>query len=226
MCRRLSGVLLAGAVVFIVGVPVAAQPVDLGVGSPGLSPETSAACPTGCKLEIDFTPGSDSSFLVSAESIGETVFRAVFWIDPNSLDMPTAPRKTARFIEFRKGPPNRRLLLFGSLYIKNGTYRIDFLAEPDDDTASRIPVAGFVVPDGVSRFVVEWQAASDAGETDGLVRVTRGNNVKEVTDYDYYFGGSGVDSVNFGLARNSDSGIDGEFYLDTYSSFRTLAPIE
>ena len=74
-------VLLAAIVALLL--PVGAQAGNLTVVSPGYGPSTSAACPTGCKLSVNFTADTVKAFVESEHPEDETVYRVQFRIDAN-----------------------------------------------------------------------------------------------------------------------------------------------
>lgn len=222
--KRMTPTLLATAAAVLLFLATSAGAANLTVVSPGLdASQTSAQCPTGCKLAVNMTSDTTMAFVISQEPVGETTFRADFWIFHNNIVLPTAPVKTIRIIELRKDAPAARILAFAAIYFRDGRHKINFMAHNDDNSVR--PVGGYVLGlSGPNKFTLEWQAASAPGANDGLVRVTKGAEVKQITDYNYYNGGTGVDQVRFGVVKPPEASINGTFFLDSYSSFRTLAP--
>jgi hypothetical protein len=215
--------LLAAATVALLLCVASAGAANLTVTAPGLGASTSVACPSGCKLSVNFDGDPALAFVVDTTPVGETTYRAKFWIRHNDVVLPTAPTKTHRFIEFRKDAPLARVLAFASIYFRDGRHKINFMAYDENNVLT--PVGGYVLSLASNQaFTFEWQAATAMGADNGIVRVIKGAEVKEILDYNYYNGGSGVDSLRFGVTRAPDAGVLGNVYLDSFESFRTLAP--
>lgn len=195
---------------------------NLTVVQPGLGAGTSAQCPNGCKLQVNFTGDTDKAFVVTQEPDGETVYRFDFFVHPNGLVIPDGTN-IQLFIGRRDAPAARELFRV-ALTFRNGDYRIKAFAN-DDETGALQKAGQFRIGANVkSRFFFEWQAATGDNSNDGRFAITRLGTTKENTTIDNWFDGRGVDRAQFGYVRGGDAAINGPMWLDEFSSFRTLAP--
>lgn len=195
---------------------------DVTVTSPGVGPGTSLDCPSGCKVSLNFTGDTAAAFVVDTTPTSERTMRIEFFIDMDAMTFPVGP--VVRVLEVRQSTPFARVLFFAGVYFRNGNYKINFIGFNEDGSWN--PVAGYdLKPIGATVFQVEFVAASGPSTNDGVMWVIKGNKEKGVTDYDLYLGGTaGVDQVRFGSVKPVDPSLNGSFFLDDYSSFRTLAP--
>ena len=215
--KRILNSILTVSALFI---SAAAGGANLTVTSPGVGPETSVACPTGCKLSVNLSGDLETAFVISDEPSSERTFRFGFWMDMNNLVIP--PQQTVRIIEVRKDRPEGRILMIVAIYTRFGTPKINFMAY--NEAGGLVPVGGFDLrASGAQRFMVNWQAASAPGANDGIVNVAKGPVLKGRTDLDIYLNGTdGVDQVRFGYVARGDASLNGSFFLDNYESYRTL----
>lgn len=217
--RSIRLLVLAGAALLFAS---SAGAGNLTVVSPGLGPETSASCPSGCKLSVNLTGDIVKAYLISQEPNAERTFRLGFWLNMASMNLPDA--RPIRFLEGRKDAPGGKILFYASVYFRNGNYKINFIGRNEDN--SDRPAGGFDLSAATNQaFTFEWQAATGPATNDGITRVTKGNTTKGYTDGDHYIGGTGgVDQVRFGYVAAGDAAIADNFFLDRYESFRSLAP--
>lgn len=199
---------------------------NISVTSPGLGNETSASCPTGCKLAVELNGDTSTAFVISEDPNSERVMRTVYLINMNNMADDITPGTTARMIEFRmdEGPGLRRILAFLSVYYRNGNTKVKLMGF--NEAGDTVPIGGLDLTDGSNqRLEIELVLASGPGANDGVGRLIKGNTVKEITNWDLYLGGtSGIDQVRFGVVKSPDAGSLGTYFLDSYESFRTLAP--
>lgn len=224
--RKTTFLIAAAAALVLCGTAGAA---NLSVVTPGLGSETQAPnCPNGCKLSVNLTGDTDTTFVVDQTPDNEQVYRWGFHVHPNNLTIPDGINHQV-FIA-RADAPMARELFRVALQFRNGRYRIKAFANQDDTVTPFLNKAGqFTIGGGVKSFFdFEWVASSSCGAADGILRIIRLGTTKETTDVVTPCpDGStvrGVDRVQFGYVRGGDASITGSYWLDTFSSFRTLAP--
>lgn len=189
----------------------------------GLGPGTSAQCPAGCKLDVNFA-GNDNdvvAWVSTTHANAERTYRFSFWINPNNLPMPSGA--SIRVFEVRKGKPGAEVLILGGLFFRNGVHKLRLNSFNEDGSAAG---AGFdLAANKKTTIEIEWTASSAMGMNDGLIRATKGGtNVKSANHDKFLSGTDGVDETRFGFVKRGDPTIVGSYFLDDFASFRTLAP--
>ncbi|MCP3962462.1 MAG: hypothetical protein GY719_31860 [bacterium] len=224
--RKTTFLLAAAAALVLCGTVGAA---NLSVVTPGLGPETQAPnCNAGCKLEVGLTADTIKAYVVDTTPANEQVYRWGFHVHPNNLTIPDSINHQV-FIARADAPMSRELFRV-ALQFRNSKYRIKAFANQDDTEPLALNKAGqFQIGGGVKSFFdFEWVASSSCGAADGIMRITRLGTTKETTNVVTPCPDTvtvrGVDRVQFGYVRGGDPSITGAYWLDTFSSFRTLAP--
>ena len=169
---------------------------------------------------------TDPGFLISKEAAGEHLMRWRFRIllDTAGAFGPAwsmAPGERFSLLNGWEQGTGRVNLYADLRRAPTGRYTLVVRAKTDGGGNSLI-VQG-LKENSYQILTIEWAAAGGPGANDGLVRLTRkGVAPKENTglDNDEHY----IDATRFGLVRNVDASTTGSFYLDDFSSFRTLAP--
>lgn len=188
----------------------------------GSGPGTSATCPNGCRLSVNMTGDTVKAFVSDNSPSSERVYRANFYINPNNLNMPQ--QSSLRLMEIRKGSPAAQVYIQGDLVFRDGLYKVRFSAF-DDGGAIRRAGQLTLNADKNALIEVEWSTASTANANDGLLLIRKGNKTKQIMDIDNFHNGSdGIDQIRFGYVKGGSNAITGNFFLDDFSSFRTLSP--
>lgn len=215
-------ILITIAAAILVGTSAGAANLTVDT-STGIGPGSSATCPSGCRLSVNMTSDTVKAFLVSDHPTAERTYRFTFYINPNTINMPN--KSGIRIVEARKGSPGAVILLQGDLFFKDGLYKVRFSTFNDAGVIERVGQLT-LNPDKNAFIEAEWQASSGASTNDGLMRIRKGTKVKERTGIDNFVNGTdGIDQVRFGYVKAGDSGIAGSFFLDDFSSFRSLEPL-
>ena len=149
----------------------------------------------------------------------ETVYRAEFRIRHNDVAMDNGTGHAVLFGR-RGGPVLNNLRVFLTRN-SSGAYQIRFRAKNDGPGTRNCGKTTFGAGGGL-RLGIEW-VASEAGMGNGECRLFR-NGIEVVERTNLVNETMEVDSVRFGAPEGVDATTIGSFYLDDFSSFRTLAP--
>jgi hypothetical protein len=184
----------------------------------------------GLRVALDGRAGAgQQAFLVDETPAGETRYRAVFWLDPRELTMaggnsfvlfdgivrnvwPKGPAQVPAFrVHLRKPSRAAGFRIVGDVFAENRSR--------SSTPALEIAAAG------PQRVQVEWRAASGAGASDGLLRLTLlGTGSRSATATGVANAAYRLLTVRLGAVGEVDSGTRGAFFLDGFESHRTLAP--
>ncbi len=189
----------------------------------GLGPGTSATCPNGCRLQVNMTNDTVKAHVIDNSPDAERTYRFEFYIHPNEMPMPE--RSALRIAEVRKGNPGALVLITANLVFRNGQFKVRFSII--DDNGANVRIGQLALnPDKKALIEAEWQTSTGADDDNGLMTIRKGTKVKGRTDLDNFVNGTdGIDQIKFGYVKAGDPAIAGAFWLDDFSSFRTLEPI-
>jgi len=179
-------------------------------------------------LCVQLDGGPERTYVLDFSPAGETTYRGSFTIRPATLNMT---------------PPNNHVILLAMQEnaspppVNMGVLRLVLVKAPGD----RFFVRGFARLDGSAfyRFIGgvglgsnpnkpwrigwEWQAASFPGANDGILRLYRDDQLmigRTDLDTDTW----AIDLVRMGCVAFPDASSSGIYHMDTFESFRTLAP--
>lgn len=191
----------------------AANTLDVNAAA-ALGPETSAACPSGCGLEVTADGVDTSSVFVQDNSpAGETVYRAQFQIDPNTI---VFPDKNQHYVLNVRQKTGQKIAFARVLLRDKDGIRAQYQVR--EDFGKWRGIGGKRLQIGqVNNLTIEVQTGAGNASArffkNGKLVGQRGDmTVTRV-----------VELVRFG-AEGVDVGTTGSYYLDTFESFRTLAP--
>jgi hypothetical protein len=205
--------LMVAAVIALAGTAMADNTVHV---------ETYAALNgTNYGLSVDIDGSTNNAYVEDQTPEAETTYRAAFWLDPNSLSMANWDRFAAFLM---KGPGN---LNVGRLQLQwaGGNYRLRFSCLNNGSTwkFARLNGTGqkaLPIGDNPVQVVLEtvW-----LGSNQGYCGMTVGG--VEHWNGGYQSGNNPIDKVRLGATKNMGAVTAlGEFYVDEFESFRTLAP--
>ena len=169
---------------------------------------------------------TDPGFLISKEAAGEHLMRWRFRVllDTAGAFGPPwsmAPGERFSLLDGWEQGTNRVNLFADLRRAPTGRYTLVVRAKTDGGGNSLL-VQG-LKENSYQILTIEWAAAGGPGANDGRVRLTRKGVVPKENsglDNDEHY----IDATRFGLVRGVDASTTGSFYLDDFSSFRTLAP--
>ncbi len=171
-------------------------------------------------LEILVDGGSDATFVADTTPLDESVYRFEFRANPNAVSLADNTGHAILMARMAGGGGNI-IRLFMRRPAGSSTYKL--VCRTRKDSGGTAFCGQFTFAPNNTRIGAEWVQASGPGNNDGIFRLRKGNNVMfEKTnlgnnDFD-------IDTLRFGLPQGATSGNSGSYYLDTFSSFRTLAP--
>jgi len=176
---------------------------------------------TNYGLSVDIDGSTNNAYVEDQTPEAETTYRAQFWIDPNSLSMANWDRFATFLI---KGPAN---LNIGRLQLQyaGGNYRLRFSCLNNAGVWKFARFGGtgqkaLGIADAPVEVLLEtvW-----LGNNEGYCGMTVGG--VEHFNSGYQAGLNPVDKVRLGATKNLGAvTVLGEFYVDEFASFRTLAP--
>ncbi len=172
----------------------------------------------GLAVTLDGT--TNPVYVAENSAVDELVYRAEFRVNHNNMTLD--PGSAHAILVTRKGPApvvnNIRIFLkkIGS------DYKITVRAKKEGAGTANCGKTTF---GGAGlRIGIEWVAASATGLSDGECRLFR-NGVEFFENTNVSNFGMEVDAVRFGAPLGDvEATTVGDFYLDDFSSFRTLAP--
>lgn len=178
---------------------------------------------TNFGLEVLFDGSVNNAYVQDDTPASETVYRASFWLDPNTVTMNNFSRFPVLLL--RDGGNIVRLQLQNRTDLN--TYRMraqirnsagTFVPAQDPGTGARfLPIGDQPVEVTIqARFASAGQALLTL-QVDGGVEYIRDGfgNANQGT----------VNSVRFGGTRGIEANFNGSIYLDEFASFRTLNAI-
>ncbi len=211
MSKRFIWVALAAlAMVFGAGSAFAANSLDV---------NNAAAIVGNFGLEVLVDGSTNGVFVAEGTATNdETVYRAEWRARHNDVTMVNNSGHQI-FLGRRGGPTLNNLRVF----IKriNDEYKVTFRAKKDGSGTANCGKTTFGAGGGI-RVGIEWVAAS-SGMTNGECRLFR-NGVEVFENLALGNETMEVDAVRFGAPSGVAATTTGSFYLDEFSSFRTLAP--
>jgi hypothetical protein len=178
----------------------------------------------GAEVTID---GSTNDVYVEDQTPNaETIYRATFWLDPNTISISPADR----FPIFlgRTAAGNNVIRLQLQIKWDAPIYRIRLQMKKNDQTwmnaVSGTGVQFLPIPDGPVQVTLETRFGTNDPTTGSLVRLTANGQTYELTGF--YSTNWSIDHVRLGAPRQSQAigTFSGSIYLDEFASFRTLAP--
>lgn len=171
-------------------------------------------------LEMLVQGPGDSTFVADQSPTDESVYRIEFRANPNDILMDDRTGH-AIFMGRMSGGEGNIIRLFMRYTADNDTYKL--VCRWKRDIGGTGFCGQFTFAPNNTRIGVEWVKASGPGNNDGIIRLRKGNNVQfEKTNA----GNSNfdIDTARLGLPQGTVPTSSGSFYLDSFSSFRTLAP--
>ncbi len=171
-------------------------------------------------LEVLVDGSTNSAYVADSSPADEKVYRLEFRIRHNSLAMDTG---TGHLILLgRRGEPSlNNIRIFIKELGSPPSYKIT--ARVKKDGAGTANCGKFTMGSLGSRVGLEWAAASAPGANDGFCRLLKNGGVQFENlsiDNDTLE----VDNVRFGVPQGVSANTTGSYYLDEFSSFRTLSP--
>ena len=208
--KRHNMVLMAGLVlIFSAGSAVADNSLDV---------NANAAILGNFGLEVLVDGSANSTFVADITPAAETVYRVQFRANPNSIGMNNG---TGHAIMFGRQAGGGGNIIRINMQRQNDEYKI--VCRITRDGGGTYFCGKFTFAPNNTRVGFEWVAASSSGGGDGEFRLLKGDNVQfERTDLNT--GDFVIDTARFGLPKTASATTSGSFYLDDFSSFRTLAP--
>lgn len=173
----------------------------------------------GLEVLIDGTDNGNAVFVADTTPAAETVYRFGFRIGHNSLSMDEGTGHP--IFMGRQGSGGGNIIRI-FMRRQGGNYKIVCRARKD---AGGTGFCGqFTFAPVNTRFTLEWMAGDGSGN--GLIRLYKGDNLQaERTNFDNDT--FVIDTARLGAPQGippTAPNTDGSFYLDDFSSFRTLAP--
>ncbi len=189
-----------------------------------LTVNTAAAIVGTYGLEVLVDGSSNAAYVADTTPADELVYRASFRIAHNNISMDDG-NVHAIFMGRMGGGAGNVLRLFtkriGSNYKIRCRFKRDAVAGGGTGFCGQFNFAP------INTFLtVEWAAATGPGTNDGTIKLTKGTTVQfnktnaPTSDFE-------IDTARLGLPQGvpaTSSTTSGSFYLDDFSSFRTLAP--
>lgn len=182
-------------------------------------------------LEVIMDGVADSAFVRDNTPDNETIYRATWQIDWNTLNFATTSGAGSTHAIF-KGWDNdqpagvqRQHLVVGLRYNLAGERRLWAKATDANTGAGHYTEWG--LPAGAAGYPAQILVEFDQGnDTLNLCRQNAfaGSQMVCSPITTAEMGSHNIDSAQFGAAGGSDTGTTGSYYLDTFESYRTLAP--
>jgi len=172
-------------------------------------------------LEVNLPGGSTNNVFVRDDSpIAESVYRAIFWLDPNSLTMAAFNRTGV--INGRTAAGNLAVIRL-QLQHNGFAYRLRAACRNNAGIFKYSRVNG-----NAQKFIIINDAPTEVTletrwENSNLGSCELSANGQTIFNNGYNSGNNTINSIRFG-AKTPAAAMSGTFYLDEFSSFRTLAP--
>lgn len=179
---------------------------------------------TNFGLVLDLDGSTGNTFVQDNTPAAETVYRASFWIDPNTLPM----GNTDKFVVFLGRHANNNNILRLQFNYKSGDYRVRLQVKKNNNEWADTRLNGnsgarfMVIGDQPSEITVELVYGN---ATVSLARVTA-NGITHYKDT-YQSANWAVSQVRMGgprMLQAQGGPFTGTVYFDEFASFRTLAP--
>jgi hypothetical protein len=214
--KALRTALIVTAVIALAGSAMAANTVYVDAAA--------AMNGTNYGLVLDLDGTTSSAFVEDQTPADETVYRATFWFDPNSLSMGDSDKfvvflaRTSTFVNVLR-------LQFNYL---NGDYRVRLQVLKNNSEWADCRLNGddgprfLVIGDQPTQITVEVVYGTN---TESIARVTA-NSVTHYKD-NYWSSNWSVDRIRMGGPRMGEATggpFNGDVYFDEFESYRTLAP--
>ena len=176
----------------------------------------------GLVLDLDGT--TSNTFVEDQTPAAETVYRATFWFDPNTLPM----GNTDKFVIFLGRHANNNNIFRLQFNYLNGNYRVRLQVKKNNNEWADTRLLGtsgarfMNIGDQPTEITVEFVYGN---ATVSLARVTA-NGITHYKDT-YQSANWAVSKVRMGgprMASAQGGPFTGDVYFDEFSSFRTLAP--
>ena len=176
----------------------------------------------GLVLDLDGT--TSNTFVEDQTPAAETVYRATFWFDPNTLPM----GNTDKFVIFLGRHANNNNIFRLQFNYLNGNYRVRLQVKKNNNEWADTRLLGtsgarfMNIGDQPTEITVAFVYGN---ATVSLARVTA-NGITHYKDT-YQSANWAVSKVRMGgprMASAQGGPFTGDVYFDEFSSFRTLAP--
>ena len=176
----------------------------------------------GLVLDLDGT--TSNTFVEDQTPAAETVYRATFWFDPNTLPM----GNTDKFVIFLGRHANNNNIFRLQFNYLNGNYRVRLQVKKNNNEWADTRLLGtsgarfMNIGDPPTEITVEFVYGN---ATVSLARVPA-NGITHYKDT-YQSANWAVSKVRMGgprMASAQGGPFTGDVYFDEFSSFRTLAP--
>lgn len=183
-----------------------------------LSVNSGAAMVGAFGLEVVLDGSTNAAFVQDSSPENETVYRASFRINPNTLQLPVGAQ--VEVFAALQGKKKPQIILFPERRSKK---KFNLYALVRDATVKLALAGKTVIKRKPTRITIEWAQATGAGTHDGVFRLARnGKNKINVAMNNPHFE---IDTARLGLSQSAvDPSPFGTYYLDDFSSFRSLAP--
>lgn len=194
------------------------------------------ACGGGmCGLAVTLDGSTNPAKVVDNTPANESIYRADFWWDPNTLNMPDATLMViARGTDLDLNRSDFQILVNH----KSGLYRLSIRAGSNSAGVFKIsPRITYDPACGAMRMQVEFEQSPAPGtpggevtvtvlETENACAITAGTFINTAQFHGVGINNStlGVDDHHVGAVGNIPATTTGTFYVDEHRAFRTLAP--
>ena len=211
--KALRMTLMVAAVIALAGTAMADNTVHV---------ETYAALNgTNYGLSVDIDGSTNNAYVEDQTPDTESTYRATFWLDPNTLSM----ANWDRFAVFLVKAPGNVNVGRMQLQYAAGNYRIRFSCLNNGLTWKFARLGGTgqkALPIGDGPLQVTLEAVY-LGSNHCYCGMSAGGG--DHWNGGYQAGNYSVDKVRLGATKNMGAvTVSGEFYVDEFESFRTLAP--
>ncbi len=169
-------------------------------------------------LEVLVDGSANAAYVADTHPTAEAAYRASFRIGHNNLSMSEGSSHAVFLGRMANGQGNV-LRLFMSQ--RGGNYKLRCWWKKDGGGTGFCGQLTFAPVN--TRITVEWAQSTGPGDNNGIIRLFKGDVLKvERTnlDNDTYV----IDTVRLGLPQGATATTSGSFYLDDFTSFRTLSP--
>jgi len=183
-------------------------------GAGSLAVNASAALEGSFGLQVNVTSGSSFLFVKDQTPVVENHYNASFLLDPNSLTMANGSSHVIFTLRSHGSATGQVRLRFSG-----GGYQVRFDSFGDDGSIFHAPETSWANISNSSNAVrLEWLAATEPGANNGQMRLWIDDVVvgeRRGIDNDEKV----VEEVRLGLTAGYDSGTQGSYFLDGFSSW-------
>ena len=182
----------------------------------------SAAMEGSFGLEAIADGTATNAFVQDDSPANETIYRASFMFDPNSMTMITGGRHIV-FSATADSTNGNKAAITLQVKRKSSGFAIRAMSQVTAGT-QREKTGDIALTDAPHTVQLEWQVASGSGVADGYLRLTvDGTTFVERTNIRSFT--QSIKNAKLGhLASSVDPATVGSHYFDDFQSFRTLAP--